>query len=592
MAITLNRETLNVIYPEDLIYRFACKLEFGEKTPDVAKKATKLVQRMKLDWITVGRKPSGVCGAALIMAARMYNFRRTPSEVVYVVKVTSGTINKRLEEFKRTAIGDLTVDEFQHVTHPASEKIPPTLYEKTEEFLAAKKAKKRKRKVIDTGNDEDGEDAQGNKRQRTTEPESPATPAPALRRDADGFAIPPTPTSLQQDPSPTDANANIDPALLPSPTIDPALVPPPNPPEDPAETTATFEALVSEIGALYPEDVEPLTERVPPSKEDRRRFLKNIKAPDWNKIEQNLASQVHDEISDPHSDDYAIRYTQAVANSRLLVLRLEASNPSPAVSMDADIGEEEFADDPEVQNCVLPDAEITKKEKVWVNENKEWLRKMQFREWKKKQEEKGPKKATRNRIRKPRIGEGQKSAAESPAEAAKMVLKDRAWSSKLNYEALNGLFEDMPGNGGRKGMGLGSAATSRVTSRAGSVTGTSIDDLSSNSSASPTPTPTMPLVTAKNGKRDKHAMPLMRGVGEEEEDDDEEEYDSQHYVNVDGDGDEDGDEDGENEGEGEEMEDWKKGLGVAFAGTEVEEYVGGDDDDDAFAGLEDFEVDD
>jgi len=45
------------------ILRFAHKFELGEQTHDVAMTALRLVQRMKRDWIHLGRRPSGLCGA-------------------------------------------------------------------------------------------------------------------------------------------------------------------------------------------------------------------------------------------------------------------------------------------------------------------------------------------------------------------------------------------------------------------------------------------------------------------------------------------------------------------------------------------------
>ena len=61
----------------------------------------------------IGRRPAGVCGACLLLAARMNNFRRSITEVVQVVKIADVTLRKRLGEFKETASGGLTVDEFR-----------------------------------------------------------------------------------------------------------------------------------------------------------------------------------------------------------------------------------------------------------------------------------------------------------------------------------------------------------------------------------------------------------------------------------------------------------------------------------------------
>lgn len=37
----------------------------------------KLVQSMKRDWMQTGRRPSGICGAAIFIAAHIHGFART-----------------------------------------------------------------------------------------------------------------------------------------------------------------------------------------------------------------------------------------------------------------------------------------------------------------------------------------------------------------------------------------------------------------------------------------------------------------------------------------------------------------------------------
>ncbi|KAK2491294.1 hypothetical protein MC885_005891 [Smutsia gigantea] len=97
------------------IPRFAHLLEFGEKTHEVSMTALRLLQRMKRDWMHTGRRPSGLCGAALLVAARMHDFRRTVKEVISVVKVCESTLRKRLTEFEDTPTSQLTVDEFMKI---------------------------------------------------------------------------------------------------------------------------------------------------------------------------------------------------------------------------------------------------------------------------------------------------------------------------------------------------------------------------------------------------------------------------------------------------------------------------------------------
>ncbi|XP_039873083.1 BRF1 RNA polymerase III transcription initiation factor subunit b isoform X6 [Simochromis diagramma] len=97
------------------IPRFAHMLEFGAKTHEVSMTALRLVQRMKRDWMHTGRRPSGLCGAALLVAARMHKFRRSVKDVIGVVKVCQTTLRKRLTEFEDTPTSQLTIDEFMRV---------------------------------------------------------------------------------------------------------------------------------------------------------------------------------------------------------------------------------------------------------------------------------------------------------------------------------------------------------------------------------------------------------------------------------------------------------------------------------------------
>ncbi|XP_036006428.1 BRF1 RNA polymerase III transcription initiation factor subunit a [Fundulus heteroclitus] len=97
------------------IPRFTQMLEFGEESHKVSMTALRLVQRMKRDWMHTGRRPSGLCGAALLVAAHLHDFRRTIKEIVNVVKVCETTLRKRLVEFEDTPASQLTVEEFMKV---------------------------------------------------------------------------------------------------------------------------------------------------------------------------------------------------------------------------------------------------------------------------------------------------------------------------------------------------------------------------------------------------------------------------------------------------------------------------------------------
>ncbi|EFA06650.2 Transcription factor IIIB 90 kDa subunit-like Protein [Tribolium castaneum] len=89
---------------------------------------------MKRDSIHSGRRPSGLCGAALLIAARLHEFGRSASDIVKIVKVHESTLRKRLIEFGDTPSSALTLEEFMTVDLE-EEQDPPS-------FKAARKKDK------------------------------------------------------------------------------------------------------------------------------------------------------------------------------------------------------------------------------------------------------------------------------------------------------------------------------------------------------------------------------------------------------------------------------------------------------------------
>lgn len=122
--------------------RFANRLEFKEKTHEVSMTAQRLVQRMKKDSIHSGRRPTGLCGAALLIAARMHEFNRTINDILEIVRIHESTLKKRLFEFGQTPSSGLTLDEFMTIDLEA-EQDPPA-------FLAARQRDKERLKKSTT----------------------------------------------------------------------------------------------------------------------------------------------------------------------------------------------------------------------------------------------------------------------------------------------------------------------------------------------------------------------------------------------------------------------------------------------------------
>nr|VZI32716.1 unnamed protein product [Spirometra erinaceieuropaei] len=122
------KRKLNLSLPEIdpclFVERFASQLDFENKTAAVATTAMRLLQRMKKDWISTGRRPSGLAAAALLVAARVHEFNRTEEDVAKVARISQATARKRLVEFSRTPSSALSIDAFFSVDYD-EEQDPP-----------------------------------------------------------------------------------------------------------------------------------------------------------------------------------------------------------------------------------------------------------------------------------------------------------------------------------------------------------------------------------------------------------------------------------------------------------------------------------
>lgn len=124
------------------------------------------------------------------------------------------------------------------------------------------------------------------------------------------------------------------------------------------------------------------------------------------------------------------------------------------------VEEDEFADDPEVQNAILTPEEAKLKELLWVNENKDWLRESQQRMFQRKLDAGKPKRPRKRN--KARPGEAQTSPAGTPIEAAQNVMKHHGMSKRINYDAISSLLGSGPGGSPAPTSGQASKATSTL----------------------------------------------------------------------------------------------------------------------------------
>lgn len=426
---------LNLQDPEDLIERFCDRLEFDEKSMTVKRDAVRVAKSMNRDWMTTGRRPAGIAGAAVIIAARMNNFRRTLREVVLVAKVTEITLSKRIEEFKETSNSALSVRDFRaidHVNAPVDEMAkPPSYYRRLPEWQEKQSKKKKRRrkngKQPETAAEiENGEDAPSEMETETEDDDQEdevlvetdnadenQQQAKRPRLDADGFAVPELPTRSTQAQS----------------TEEPPRRKPGRPggaknwrPPPPTEAELQEE--------------NDLTEDI------RDQLQRNASLDPTGTISQNVMPIEQPAPGSGVVDIYpAPKTSEAVGPAANSVI----GNTMTAVSMDENLNDDEFEDDPDVANCVLNEMERVVKETIWVTENADWLRtehaKKIKRELKDRElREKGidPEKERMKKIRR-------KDGMQRAGRAGDISYLEEARNNKRNQEATMATATDAEG---------------------------------------------------------------------------------------------------------------------------------------------------
>ena len=104
---------------------------------------------------------------------------------------------------------------------------------------------------------------------------------------------------------------------------------------------------------------------------------------------------------------------------------------------------EDVDEDPEVQGMLLTSQESELKARIWTEFNKDWIKEQEVKRLKIAADARmGIVKNQRKRKKNKPRDSSSADLASSPAESAKEMLKRRAYSKKINYKAIEGLFED------------------------------------------------------------------------------------------------------------------------------------------------------
>ena len=443
----------------------------------VANDAVRIVQRMARDWMTPGRRPAGICGAALIVAARMSNFRRTPREMMYVVKVNPNTILKRLEEFKGVESASLTIEDFR--TMWLETDADPPAY--TQNQGGKDKGKRRpRRKEVEFG--DDGDDF-GNEttptllaRVASMEPQATAGSSETTPRQL------PTPSATQQQASKSHEMPPppipIDPTLQSSARSSPGKTAGANKQSRPAPATGAQTRSRRRRSVSIEESAGGIAIDNSPSGPTSLASTSTEASTGNTQLKRPRGRPRKATRTEPETDDLEIAAALTDPfNASIPALQITAEVAShedqakadpqilPEVPTSIEINEEEFADDPEVQNCLLSEEEVLLKTQIWTSVNQDWLREKAAKQYKHELELANgtyrPKKVRERKRR--RIGdlsqyasqlgedwerrlEAGEGLADSAAKSVEMMLKARGFSrgkqfsAKINYERIKDLY--------------------------------------------------------------------------------------------------------------------------------------------------------
>ena len=365
------------------IVRFAAKLDLSDKAHEIEMTAMRIAQRMKRDWMHFGRRPSGLCGAALLVAARLHDVHCSVKEIIKVVKVCEATIRKRLTEFGDTPSSKLTLDDFMSVELEGEED-PPC-------FKAARKKVKPSDSLQDKINDEVTKEASTLEQQIEAELEK--SRKKTRRNPYAKFFSPDTPSEQ------TEMNEL----------------------ENLNETLTQEIMLGTSLSSLMnPGDQTDTEEGENENENDMRHWASasvlKIGAPLFN-LDNNETETLTEEESKNDTKD-------------------------ECKSANGEDGELQFddLDDDEIDSYILDDQQADLKRKVWEECNADWIAEMKEKKLKQTAEEEAIKeKGEVVPKKKRRTTKRNQVQAASAGEAITKMLQDKHISAKINYDVLRQL---------------------------------------------------------------------------------------------------------------------------------------------------------
>ncbi|KAF8526611.1 BRF1-domain-containing protein [Hysterangium stoloniferum] len=407
-------QTLNIklplIDPAHYIHRFAALLEFGDETGKVATDAVRLVQRFNRDWMTAGRRPAGICGACLLLAARMNNFRRSVQEVVQVVKIADVTLKKRLEEFKKTSSGNLTVADFRKVWLEEEEDPPAFTQGKEKERKklkgnVKKENKKKRKRKRDENEDSNEDDAEGEEDIDVVDPSK----------------YPPVDLSLFNEGILADIQDTSQPPELFLPDSD-----------DGPKTDDKFDDKTDDASAIDPRLLNMSTSTPRPlSGPSKLRKSSLPRLPTPSPLDESLDSFLAEEVSEFIENEQGSLLADALDTAEQR--RQSGETVDELLGLDED----------ELDRMILGEEEVKLKERIWVELNRDYLENLAAKAIREQHGESSSQKPRKRR----KTGQGNKprdassASGSTTAESVRnLVTKNKKFSRKINYSAYDSLF--------------------------------------------------------------------------------------------------------------------------------------------------------
>lgn len=431
MVKALEVTKLPLADPSLFIQHFAERLQFGNKTTAVVRCAVDLADRMASDWIDQGRRPAGIAGACLLIAARLNGFNRTHAEIVAVSHVALETVQRRMNEFGGTSSGKQTLAAFRNKERPLVTQDPPSFKRNRERETELKHRLQRRKTALDRIQEylstEDGESEEGRLENASEDVEHDSENGEQLEAGTPLFVLEETPEP--EGPASESLQSPAEHAI------------------DPSASRATRNRMIRHAREEQEKEqlLRTLFSGCQMLKETLKMELDRIMK---RKLKLDQDATYHNPAEEKHLADLEAQIQEnwprnLVSGHRTTKDILDSVHDGPVCSDD---------EDDEVNDIMLTEEEFLVKENIWMGINADFVKAQEAKRLKQEADEATGntlgttvKKKRRRKndddeesIRKVLQSEG---VVNDAAELAGTMLQKKSFSKKINYQILDSMFQ-------------------------------------------------------------------------------------------------------------------------------------------------------